>query len=158
MARAHADRIAALERRSQRTATTSSTNPCTGTRDATPPAPTKLPGALSITPCAQPLSERRDRAINSKTPGATITSTLTLTSPGTPGAAGLPLNTLKRADSSATDAAADGGGKENGVAKGDLAALGMTAVHLAMHAEGLDILREAECWHELIEVLQVRCS
>ena len=81
-----------------------------------------------------------------------------LTSPGTPGAAGLTLNTLKRTDSSATDAAADGGGKENGVATGDLAALGMTAVHLGMHAEGLDILREAECWHELIEVLQVRCS
>lgn len=45
-----------------------------------------------------------------------------------------------------------------GVSKGDMAAVGMAAVHLGMEAEALDILREGECWHELIDVLQVRCA
>lgn len=125
VAKAHAERMAALERRSRTSATTAATS-------AQPIMPAKLPGALSITPRVQTLTGR--------------TSLKTPTSPGTPGL------TVKRGDN--TDGV--GVGKENGSTKGDMAALGMTAVHLGMHEEGLEILREAECWHELIEVLQVQ--
>lgn len=43
----------------------------------------------------------------------------------------------------------------SGVSKGDMAAVGMAAVHLGMETEALEILREGECWHELIDVFQV---
>lgn len=48
--------------------------------------------------------------------------------------------------------------EESGVCKGDMAAMGMAAVHLGMETEALEILREGECWHELIDVFQVRCA
>jgi len=62
----------------------------------------------------------------------------------------------RRAKGAAKGAAgsADGGAAAS---KGDMAAMGMAAVHLGMEEEALEILRQGECWHELVDVLQVRC-
>ena len=127
MAKAHAERMAALERRSK---------PSNPNVAATPTRPPKLPGSVSF-----PAPD---------TPKRTSFRSDSFTA-----------RNFKRGDSGLTDS---GLGKENNAtnkdqpSKGDLAALGMTAVHLGMHDEGLSILREAECWHELISVLQVLCT